>query len=505
MAISYDLLSEFARLVNKDKKSSAESTVYGTIVEDGEGNKYVKLDGSDQLTPLSDDERPAADSATANANVGERVSVLIKNHTATVTGNVSSPAARTGDVEDIDNQVLEIKKFDIAIGERVEANEGYIKQLQADSIEVGEIKAAIGDISKLNADEAIIDKLLASEAEIETIKSTQVNTEILDAKYATIDQLKLTKGEVFDLKARDLEVTNKLNANEADIEELHTTIFDAESGEIKFANIDFSNIGTAAIEKFFSESGMIKDLVVGDHTVTGQFVGVTIDAGSISTGQLIADRIVVKGEDGIYYKLNIEAGVVASAEVSEEQLQNGLHGDTIIAHTITAEKVNVKDLVAFGATIGGFHITDNSLYSGAKSTVNNTTRGIYIDSSGQMALGDSNNYVKYFRDTDGIYKLAISAGAILLSTTNKNVEEVIQYATDKIDSLKIGARNLIRNSNNLIFSNYYFSGPLISSHDGAGNVTITCGVSARSADDGYVTMRTSAVNSDDSAGNVTLT
>jgi hypothetical protein len=457
MAISYDLLSEFARLVNKDKKSAAESTVYGTIVEDGEGNKYVKLDGSDQLTPLNDNERPAADSTTVNANVGERVSVLIKNHTATVTGNVSSPAARTGDVENLGDQVLEIQKFDIAIGERVEANEGYIKELQADHIDVGEIKAAVGDISKLNADEAIIDKLIAAEGDIESIKSTQINTELLDAKYATIDQLKLNKGEVFDLKARDLEVTNKLEANEADIEELHTTIFDAESGEIKFANIDFANIGTAAIEKFFSKSGMIKDLVVGDHTVTGQFVGVTIDAGSISTGQLIADRIVVKGDDGIYYKLNVEAGVVASAEVSEEQLQNGLHGDTIIAHTITAEKVDVKDLVAFGATIGGFHITEDSLYSGAKSAVNNTTRGIYLDKDGQFNVGDSSNFLKFFKDTDGTYKLAIQAQKITFGAGKKDVETAIgevntaantaQSTANKAQTTANGAQTTANNAN----------------------------------------------------------
>lgn len=78
MALSHELISQFAKIVKGDKKQSTESTVYGTIVTDGNGNKYVKLDGSDQLTPLSDDERPSADSTTTSANEGERVSVLIK-------------------------------------------------------------------------------------------------------------------------------------------------------------------------------------------------------------------------------------------------------------------------------------------------------------------------------------------------------------------------------------------------------------------------------------------
>lgn len=454
MAISHELLSQFAKLVNKDKQSSAESTVYGTIVEDSKGNKYVKLDGSDQLTPLSYDERPAADSTTTNANAGERVSVLIKNHTATVTGNVSSPAARTDDVKDLGNQVeLKIQEFDIAIGKRIEVNEADIKELQADRIDVGEIKAAVGDISKLEADAAIIDKLLAAEGEIESIKSTQIDTELLDAKYATIDQLKLTKGEVFDLKAYNLEVTDRFDANEADIEELHTTIFDAESGDIKFANIDFSNINEAAIKKIFVDYGVIKEVTIEEGVVVKELVGVTLKGDLIEANTLKADKLVVKGSDGLYYKLNVEAGATTSAEVTADDLQNGLHGSAIIAKTITAEKVKVDDLESFGATIGGFNITKDSLYSGAKSAVNNTTMGIYLDKDGQFNVGDSGNFLKFFKDTDGTYKLAIQAQQITLGSSNKNVETAIEEAKSTADAvqtnlnnLKIGGRNFLTNT-----------------------------------------------------------
>ena len=117
MALSHELISQFAKIVKYDKKQSAESTVYGTVVTDGNGNKYVKLDGSDQLTPLTDNERPSADSTTASVNDGERVSVLIKNHTATITGNVSSPSVRSDDFKNLDDQVTDIKKGDIVSAE----------------------------------------------------------------------------------------------------------------------------------------------------------------------------------------------------------------------------------------------------------------------------------------------------------------------------------------------------------------------------------------------------
>ena len=40
MPISYDLISQFAKQVTRDtKKTSSESTVYGTIVVDDNGDK----------------------------------------------------------------------------------------------------------------------------------------------------------------------------------------------------------------------------------------------------------------------------------------------------------------------------------------------------------------------------------------------------------------------------------------------------------------------------------
>lgn len=242
----------------------------------------------------------------------------------------------------------------------------------------------------------------------------------------------------------------------------------ADQANIKYANIDFSNIGKAAIEQFFATSGLIKDVVVGDQTVTGELVGVTIKGDLIEGGTVKADKLVIKGEDGLFYKLNVDALGETTAS-SDDKYQNGLDGSVIIAKSITATKIDVKDLVAFGATIGGFKISDNAIYSGVKETVDNTTRGTYLDKDGQVAFGDSNNYIKYLKDADGNYHLLVSASEIILGT-GKTVEETI-------DDIQIGARNLIRNSNNLIYPDYGFADPsLVVTDDGAGNVDVQSGV-----------------------------
>ena len=457
MALSHELISQFAKIVKDDKKRVVESTVYGIIVSDSNGNKYVKLDGSDQLTPLSDDERPSADSTLVSAKDGERVSVLIKDHTATVTGNVSSPAVRTGDFNDLNDQVTDIKKFDIVIAEKVQANEGYIQQLRTDKAEVGDLKAATARITKLETKKASVEELNAAKAEITDLVATKIDVDVADATYATIKNLDATNANLENLDAtygqfQEL-ATNKFAAVDADIKKLDTEKLSATTADAKYATIDFSNIGVAAIQKLFTDSGIIGDLVVSEGHITGKLVGVTIVGDLIEGGTVKADKLVVLGEDGLYYKLNTN-GVTTTAEQTE---YNSLNGSVITAKTITAEKVNVDDLVAFDATIGGFNITDSSIYSGAKASVTNTTRGIYLDKNGQISFGDADNYIRYYKASDGTHKLEISADSISIKSGSggTSLNDALDDLNNKVEAMKdeISTVLHIESSRGTVFKN----------------------------------------------------
>ena len=420
MNLSSDLVTKFVKATTKDnRKSSAESIVYGTTVV-YDGKPYVKLDGSDLLTPVT---------TTADVNSDERVTVMIKNHIATITGNITSPAARTDDVKDVANQISE---FEIIISHKVSAEEleaayATIETLRTKLANVDELHAIFADIEALEARFANVEYLNANDiqainANIEKIQAhvgtfTDLSTEELEALNAEIQTL---KGHTADFTYVSADV---LDAMKAKIKDLNVDNFDA-----KYANIDFANITEAAVEKLFSESGIIRDIIVSEGKITGELVGVTI-----------------KGD-------LIEAGAVESAEVTKQDLQNGLHGTAIIAKTITAEKIAVNDLVAFDATIGGFNITDKAIYSGVKETATNTTRGVYLDNEGQFSTGDATNYLRYYKAEDGKYKLEISAASLVFSTNGKNVQEYIEDRTN----LDIGSRNLLRNSKSLIFDKYYF-------------------------------------------------
>lgn len=447
MALSSELISQFVKATKDDSgNDNNESTVYGTVKEYN-GKKYVQLDGSDLLTPIS---------STTDTKANERVTVMIKNHTATVTGNISSPAARTDDVQEIGSKISE---FEVVIADKVDTKElnaerARIDNLVSENVIIrGELDANTANIKELTADSVKVnDTLTAHKADIEDLQAKNATIEgTLTAHKASIDDLTADnatinstlnahKANIDDLTADNATIKGNLTAAEANIEDLKANKLSVTDAELKYANVDFANINQAAVEKLFTDSGIIKDLIVSEGKITGELVGVTIKGDLIEGNTIVADKLVVKGSDGLYYKLNTD-GVTTESEQTE---YNSLNGTVIQAKSITATKIAVDDLVAFDATIGGFNITKSSIYSGVKSSVDNTTRGIYMDNEGQIAFGDGSNYLKYYKDTDGSYKLAISARSIKMGASGKNVEEAINDVKADIDNVRDEITTLLR-------------------------------------------------------------
>lgn len=299
--------------------------------------------------------------------------------------------------------------------------------------------------SKLTANEASINSLVAKDAEIDgKLTAQDASIKKLDAEKLSAEDANLTYATIESLKATDATITNisgdyasfkdttteTLKAQTADIVDLKANKLSATDADFRYANIDFTNIGKAAMEYFYAQSGLIKDVTVGNQTITGELVGVTIKGDLIEGNTIVADKLVIKGDDGLYYKLNTDGSTVEK----EQTDYNSLKGSLIQAKSITAEKISVNDLVAFDATIAGFSITDSALYSGAKASATNGTRGIYLGKDGQVSFGDDQNYIMYFKDTDGSWKLAISANSITFSS-GRNIEDVISSMQDRMNEI----------------------------------------------------------------------
>lgn len=405
MQLSADLVSKFVK-ATKDTKTQDGTTMYGTVVMQN-GTPYVRLDGSEILTPVT---------SMADVHSLERVMVLVKDHTATIMGNISSPSARSDDVK-------------------------ALTEVVADKASIGDLKAINADIENLKADNVeISDKLTATEADIKDLEADNVTiNEKLTANNASIKELEVD----------NVSIHEKLTANDATIEELQTGKLDAKLADIKYAQIDFANIGKAALEQFFAKSGLIENVVVGDQQITGTLVGVTILGDSIKGGTVIADKLVIKGEDGLYYKLNTDGNTVEK----EQTDYNSLDGGVIRAKSITATKIAVDDLVAFGATIGGWHIVNGGLYSGTKESMSNISRGTYLGSDGQINVGDSDNFIMFYVDNKGESHLVISADKFTLG--KQNIENVISDIKQDVNNVRDEITTLLRieSSRGTVFKN----------------------------------------------------
>jgi hypothetical protein len=432
MGLSSELISQFVQATKTEAPKKTETTVFGTIVEH-DGKQYMRIDGSDLLTPLTtsieNDDHTLATTTSIKNN--DRVVAIIKNHTLIVTGNITYPSASKAD---LDNVADEITTFEIAIGYRVTAED-----INATNAIIENLRAKIGKYTELEAVNGTLDYLFARIAETDYLYSHNI-----EAINADIDRLKANLASFEGISTDDLEAMNAdigslrsyvgnftylstevLDATKAEVKEMVADKLSSEQANLQYANIDFSNIGKAAMEWFYAQSGLIDNVVVGDGTITGNLVGVTISGDLIEGNTIKADKLVIKGSDGLYYKLNTD-GVTTEAEQTDD---NSINGQVIKAKSITATKIAVNDLVAFDATIGGFTITDTAIYSEVKDSEGNMTRGLYMDSDGQVNVGDDTNFIRYIRDENGDYKLTISASSILYALGDR------QYSLEDLGQL----------------------------------------------------------------------
>lgn len=397
MALSKNLISDFVKATTDDKKTAEETTLYGTIVEYN-GSKYVRLDGSDMLTPYT---------ATVAAKAGERVRVSVGKHSATVTGNVSSPAARTGDVEELGQKV---DTFDAVVANKatikdLEVERARVDDLVADNVVIkNQLTADSAEIKDLKADNVDIKgKLTARDAEIENLKANKIDAEVVSANYATIKNLEATQASVKELSANKANITD-LTAATGRIDKLESKDIETDNLVAKKADIDLANVNNAWINKGILKDGSIGSAAIHEGAVTNAKIAdatieaakiKSINADSIVAGTIKTERLIIAGPDGqdsIVKAINIANGV-SEAEVNGQKIQ--------------AASIDVVDLSAFQAKIAQFDMSQNAIYSG-KLAINDPTSGVYISTTG-FGLGDgaltSKKESPIQMYADGVFKL----------------------------------------------------------------------------------------------------
>lgn len=265
MDLSNELIKQFAEITRPSKNEKKPTTVYGTTVSYN-GGMYVKIDGSDLLTPVK---------STVNLGAGQRVTVVIKNHEATVSGNLSNPSAGQQQVDKVENKVQntidQIAEFEIIIANKVNtdelvAAEARINNLIALKASIEDLKAANAKIDKLTSDKADIGELNVVKADIVNLKAKDATIEKLIADKANIGDLNAINAEIKNLKAKDVTIEN-LVATKATIEALNAvkaTIGTVEAGTVL---ADLIKANKVSIGTLNATLGRIETLVGGNLTM----------------------------------------------------------------------------------------------------------------------------------------------------------------------------------------------------------------------------------------------
>lgn len=266
MPLSNDLISQFVKITNDKPEKKNESTVYGTIV-DSNGSKCVRIDGSDIATPIQ---------STTNVGVGDRVTVMIKNHTAIVTGNLSNPSARYIDISD---QTDQITRLGILVANKVDTEDFVAEK---------------GRIENLVSDVALIDTLMFGSATGTTIQTSFANAVIAQLGDAQIKSAMIESVSASKITAGDI-ITNNVRVKSSDgkltIADETMQISDANRVRVqigKDASNDYSiSVWDASGNLMFSKGG-ITDSAIKTAIIRNDMVS---DTANIAAHKLDIDSL----------------------------------------------------------------------------------------------------------------------------------------------------------------------------------------------------------------------
>lgn len=380
MELSNDLIAQFVKTTRDEPKKATEKIVYGKAVISDE-KIYVQLDGSTLLTPAT---------TTADVKDGERVTVLIKDHSAIVSGNITTPSASSASVKALGET---IETNNVKVNGRLDAVEAQIGDLDV----TGRLTAAEAEIDKLNAGTATIDDLNATNAEIDKLHSNMLSASDANITYAKISELDATNAEIDDLKA------NKLSAQDANITYAKISDLEATNGNItnlssEVANIDTLIFGSASgnvIQTNFSNSVIAQ---LGDAQIKSAMIE-NVSADKIVAGDIITNNVRVKSEDGSLLisdetiqikddtRVRVQIGKDAANDYSIniwDQNGNLMFSKGGITDSAIKNAIIRNDMVSDTANISAHKLDIDSLFeeiNGSTNTIKSTQ--IYLDDEKQ--------------------------------------------------------------------------------------------------------------------------
>ena len=459
--LSSSVIGSLAKAISSTiERESKPTTCYGEVIEyDQNGMAWCRIQDSDQeLTPI--------ENMTVKAKIGDIMEITIENGVATARPSAGTQivtvdyanaliGALTGDMSAL-QEFLKHGEF-----EDLYAKNAVFGDLQADTARIGNLEADMATLKGLKAVKGTFDELYADNAKVKRVVADWIKANRIEVQELVAEWIQANRIEVEDLIA-DRAIIESLYANNGTILNLlgtnayiqslltdEATIHDAIVGkaDINFANVISQDAAYSVIQNLMVNSGWFKQVQAQSGTIA-YLDAVHIDADDVDIEHLKVRDLYLfddsQGTEGIWYQLNVTAGGVTYNTLSpamQAEVKAGLHGNNIIAGTVTADKIYVTDLAAFQATIAGMVFetlqfgdrTYYAMHTSGKTVVNSATPGIYVDELGQVCIGTGTTFVMLYLDQNGQWKMDISADT--LEINGNAVTTMIQTLQDQIDNV----------------------------------------------------------------------
>ena len=174
----------------------------------------------------------------------------------------------------------------------------------------------------------------------------------LNAEVAVIAQASIKNASIDAAQIRDL-TAEQIKAGYLSADRIEAGSITAEKISSYTITADNSIIG----------AGVIGTAQIADGSITEAKI-VSLNADVIQTGTLSADRLILKGDDGLYYKINATSAGLTQTQLSEDQYRNYINGTVIVARSITAKQIAAQTITSneiLAGTITAAQIAANTI------------------------------------------------------------------------------------------------------------------------------------------------
>ena len=458
MVIDPRVLFKTVKIVSPKKERITEAQVRGTIVYNS-GEHYILLDGasSDSLTPIANIEEGSSD---AGFVAGDRVLVLIKNHQAIVTKNLTT-GLQAQAAKDASSFITTITDEGIT-AERIIANDTFTNTLRANNIRADDIIADHATITNLDVQsitvatgyigDLISGNITAQSIIADHVKVDNLDTQAINAATGYIGSLTAGNVSASDIIADHVIVdsldTQAINAATGYIGDLttgniraqdiiadHTTIG---SLDTTYATISALTADEARISAVEADTAKIHNLTANEISAATGYVG-SLTAGNVSASDIISDHATVENLDSNY--AHISNGVIDNAKIGHADV-NGLNANYAhiangVIDNATIDYADVDNLDAHYAEIDLANVNNAWLNNGVIKDAAISNEMVNSISANKLTAGtiDASNITVTNLNADNITTGTINGQRIGQGSLSLDKLSDAVYTESEVDSM----------------------------------------------------------------------